>query len=164
MCVRARDRRRKFYWRLPHVYNNKWCIYYIYVYIYGFVIYCRNEKDTRKRIKDTPKAKSNCYRTRCGRSNVIFVYLALIMAFYGNSIASFPTTSREWLSIPIHKTLHAPFFFFSFFIFCFVIEAARFMQSIPLWISRIDTIRTGRLGAPVIREIEAIRSVCFRDC
>lgn len=33
---------------------------------------------------------ANCCRTDCGLCGVIFVYLALIMAFYGNSIASFP--------------------------------------------------------------------------
>lgn len=33
---------------------------------------------------------SNCYRTGCGHCGIIFVYFTLIMAFYGNSIASFP--------------------------------------------------------------------------
>lgn len=31
---------------------------------------------------------ANCCRTDCGLCGVIFVYLALIMAFYGNSIAA----------------------------------------------------------------------------
>jgi len=42
---------------------------------------------------------TNCCRTDCGLCGVIFVYLALIMAFYGNPIASFSGRGSCHLSL-----------------------------------------------------------------